>query len=137
MSTLTLTQPNTKATQHMKQTIIIDGNNFSNLEGFYAEISKAFNKPADWDLSKSLYAFNDILSGGIGAHAYKETIKLIWINSEKSQADLDFPSMLKFTDHEHFANSEIVLPQPKKIEPLFNVLVSIIQTHKHIELVLA
>jgi RNAse (barnase) inhibitor barstar len=67
-----------------KQTIIINGNCFSDLETFYDEIDKSFTKNLDWQTGHNLNAFNDLLRGGFGVYEYDEPIKLIWCNFSKS-----------------------------------------------------
>jgi RNAse (barnase) inhibitor barstar len=66
--------------------ITIDGNNFRNLNEFYAEIEK--NLCTDFKMGRNLDAFNDVLRGGFGVFEYEENIDLTWKNSEKSRKDL-------------------------------------------------
>ncbi|MHC4266475.1 MAG: barstar family protein [Planctomycetota bacterium] len=68
------------------KTIIIDGNNFSNMNEFYTEVEKNFCK--DFKMGRNLDAFVDVLSGGFGVFEYEENINLIWKNSEKSKNNL-------------------------------------------------
>ena len=42
--------------------IIIDGNNFSDLEGFYCEIDKVLTRNLTWETGHNFAAFNDLLS---------------------------------------------------------------------------
>ena len=58
----------------------IDGNNFSDLEGFYNEIDKILTKDLNWKTGHNLDAYNDLLRGGFGVHEYEEPIVLRWIN---------------------------------------------------------
>ena len=97
-----------------RKTIIINGNNFSTLEGFYAEIDKVLTKGLDWKTGHNLNAFNDLLRGGFGIHEYEEPIKLIWQKSDKSKADLN--TLMEG-------------------ETIYEILVSIIKEHHHIELI--
>ena len=83
----------------MKQ-IVIDGNNFSDIEGFYCEMDKLLTRDLTWKTGHNLNAFNDLLRGGFGFHEYGEKLSITWINAGKSRADLG--------------------------EELFNILVSII-----------
>ncbi|MNY49816.1 Barstar (barnase inhibitor) [compost metagenome] len=71
-----------------KKTIIINGENFSELETFYTETDKVLSKNLDWQTGHNLDAFSDLLEGGFGVHEYKEPIKLIWKDFSKSQLDL-------------------------------------------------
>lgn len=71
------------------QVLIIDGNNFSNIELFYSsEIDRVFTKDIDCNTGHNLDAFNDILCGGFGVFKYDERIKFVWKNFQKSKLDL-------------------------------------------------
>lgn len=72
----------------MEQIIVIDGNNFSNEEGFYNEADKVLTRNLDRKTGHNLNAFNDLLRGGFGVHTYEEPISLKWINFAKSQKEL-------------------------------------------------
>lgn len=72
----------------MEQIIVIDGNNFSDEEGFYKEAEKVLTKNADRKIGHNYTAFNDLLRGGFGVHASEEPISLKWVNFAKSQKDL-------------------------------------------------
>ncbi len=95
-------------------TIIIDGKNFNNMEGFYNEMDKVLTKGLDWETGHNLNAFNDLLWGGFGVHEYEEPIKIIWKNSQKSKLDLNT----------HYDG-----------KPLFQIIVDIIKEHKHIDFI--
>jgi RNAse (barnase) inhibitor barstar len=97
-----------------KKTLIIDGKNFETLEEFYSETDKVLTKGLTWDTGHNLNAFNDLLRGGFGVHEYEEPIKLIWRNSNKSKFDLI---------------------ERRENETLYEILVSIIKDHEHIEFV--
>lgn len=71
-----------------KQIIIIEGNNFSDLDGFFNEIDRVLTKNLDWQTGHNFNAFNDLLRGGFGVHDYEEPITLIWKNAGKSKNDL-------------------------------------------------
>ena len=43
-----------------KKMTVINGSHFSNLEGFYEEVSNVFMKDADWKVG-TLDGFNDVL----------------------------------------------------------------------------
>lgn len=68
--------------------LTIDGNNFSDLNGFYNEIDKILTKDLDWKTGHNLDAYNDLLRGGFGVHEYGEPIVLRWLNYEKSKREL-------------------------------------------------
>jgi len=72
----------------MEQIIVIDGNNFSDKEGFFNEADKVLTKGEHRKTGHNLDGFNDLLRGGFGVHAYEEPVSLKWINFAKSQKDL-------------------------------------------------
>ncbi|WP_033417594.1 barstar family protein [Cytophaga aurantiaca] len=72
----------------MENILVLDGNNFSDEEGFYNEVDKILTKNLDWKTGHNLNAFNDLLRGGFGVHDYEEPISLKWANYEKSKKDL-------------------------------------------------
>ena len=47
------------------KTFLLDGNNFSDMEGFYDEIDKLLTKNLQWKTGHNLNAFNDLLRGGL------------------------------------------------------------------------
>lgn len=69
------------------KTFTIDGNNFSDLEGFYDEIDKILTKDLEWKTGHNLDAYNDLLRGGFEVHD-EEPIVLKWLNYEKSKREL-------------------------------------------------
>jgi RNAse (barnase) inhibitor barstar len=71
-----------------KLKIVINGNNFSNLESFHCEIDKVLTKNLQWQTGHNLNAFNDLLWGGFGVYEYEEPIIIIWKNLKKSRVDL-------------------------------------------------
>ena len=70
------------------KTFILDGNNFTDIEGFYNEIDKLLTKNLEWKTGHNLNAFNDLLRGGFGVHEYEEPIIIRWINFNKSKKAL-------------------------------------------------
>ena len=54
-----------------KKKIIINGDNFADLESFYVEIDRVLTKDLDWETGHNLDAFNDLLRGGFGAYEYE------------------------------------------------------------------
>ena len=87
--------------------LIIDGNNFSDLESFYVEIDRVFTKDLNFQTGHNLDAFNDILCGDFGVYTYDECIKFVWKNFQKSKLDLG--------------------------EDLMSAIIEIINSHEHIE----
>jgi RNAse (barnase) inhibitor barstar len=74
-----------------KATYEIDGNDFSTLEEFYAEISRVLIPGASW--GHNLDAFNDILRGGFGTP--EEGFILRWKNSRLSRERLGYPETVQ------------------------------------------
>ncbi|MBO4580397.1 MAG: barstar family protein [Clostridiales bacterium] len=77
------------------KTIVIDGNNFSNEEGFYGEIDRLLTSGLDFKTGHNLNSFLDILRGGFGVHEYGEPLKITWINAAKSREDLGYDETLR------------------------------------------
>lgn len=71
------------------KTFILDGNNFSDKEGFFNEIDKLLTKNLTWKTGHNLDAYNDLLRGGFGVHEFGEPIIIKWINFSKSKKELD------------------------------------------------
>jgi len=70
-------------------TLIIDGNNFYDLDSFYNEIDNVFIEIIGFETGHNFDAFNDILSGGFGIFTHEDSINLIWKNFNKSKNDLN------------------------------------------------
>ena len=97
------------------KTFILDGNNFTDIEGFYNEIDKLLTKSLQWKTGHNLNAFNDLLSGGFGVHEYNEPITIRWINFDKSKENLGnelvlilLEIMLDCNDSGHDVKVEII-----------------------------
>lgn len=125
-----------------KQTIIINGDNFSDLESFYDEVDQVLTKDLDWQTGHNLDAFNDLLRGGFGVYEYEEPIKLIWNNISKSKGDLGIESTKKWyerkisenkTENQQFFNDKLKELISNKGKTLFDTIIEIITEHKHIE----
>jgi RNAse (barnase) inhibitor barstar len=72
----------------MVKSIIIDGNNFTDIETFYCEIDRVFTKDLNYKTGHNLDAFNDLLIGGFGVYEYQEPVKITWVNYSKSKEQL-------------------------------------------------
>ena len=68
--------------------LTINGDNFSDLDGFYDEIDRILTKDLDGKTGHNLNAYNDLLRGGFGVHEYEEPIVLKWLNYKKSKYEL-------------------------------------------------
>ena len=69
----------------------IDGSRFSNLEGFYVEVSRVLIPGTKW--GRNLDAFNDILRGGYGTPDGGFVLK--WKNSYLSRDRLSYPETVR------------------------------------------
>ncbi|MBW3523926.1 ribonuclease inhibitor [Chryseobacterium sp. NKUCC03_KSP] len=121
---------------HHKKMTVINGGHFSDLEGFYEEISQLFMKDEDWKIG-TLDGFDDILYG-------VET-DITWKHSQKSKEDLGFDLTKEFYENKIRQGKpfNIQLIQQKLEEliagngqTLFEVLIEIIESHQKIELIL-
>ena len=92
-----------------KQTLNINGDNFSNIETFYDEIDRVLTKGLNWKTGHNFDSFNDILRGGFGVYEFEEPITIIWTSISKSRLTLG--------------------------EKQISTLLEIITTHQHIELI--
>lgn len=119
-----------------KKMTVINGSHFSNLEGFYEEVSNVFMKDADWKVG-TLDGFNDVLYG-------IET-DITWKNSQKSKEDLGFNVTKEFYENKIRQGKpfNVQLIQQKLDElidgngqTLFEILIEIIESHKNITLIL-
>lgn len=115
---------------------VINANHFSDLIGFYDEVSQLFMKDEDWKVG-TLDGFDDILYG-------VET-DITWKNSPKSQEDLGVNATREFYENKIRQGKpfNIELIQKKldelnegKGQTLFEILVEIIESHRDIALIL-
>lgn len=121
--------------QNDKMTVI-NGSHFSNLEGFYEEVSQLFMKDEDWKVG-TLDGFNDIL--------YGVKTDITWKDSQKSKEDLGFTATKEFYENKIRIGKpfNVKLIQQKLDElidgngqTLFEILIEIIESHKNITLIL-
>ena len=119
-----------------KKMTVINGSHFSNMEGFYEEVSQLFMKDENWKVG-TLDGFNDIL--------YGVDTDIIWKNSQKSREDLGFNSTKEFYQNKIRIGKpfNVNLIQQKLDElidgngqTLFEILIEIIESHKNITLIL-
>lgn len=121
---------------HHKKMTVINGGHFSDLEGFYEEISQLFMKDEDWKVG-TLDGFDDILYG-------VET-DITWKDFQKSKEDLSFNLTKEFYENKIKQGKpfNVQLIQQKldeliagKGQTLFEILIEIIESHKNITLIL-
>lgn len=119
-----------------KKTAVINGSHFSDLIGFYEEVSRVLMEDADWKVG-TLDGFDDILYGFQG--------EIVWKESEKSKDNLGFEATKVFYENKIRKGKpfNIDLAQQKLDElmagngqTLFEILVEILKSHKNITLIL-
>ncbi len=124
--------------------IAIHGGHFSDLQGFYEEISRILMKDAGWKVG-TLDGFNDILYGGFGVFENGEEIEIIWRNHRKSKEDLGLQATREFYENKIRQgkpfNVELVAQKLDELisgegQTLFDILVEIMESHKNITLIL-
>ena len=81
------------------RTYTIDGNKFSNIEGFYDQIDAIMTKELNFKTGHNLNAFRDILYGGFGYHEHGEPFVIRWLNYQKSKEKLGDTLMLAIVDN--------------------------------------
>ncbi|MEI7487496.1 MAG: ribonuclease inhibitor [Chryseobacterium sp.] len=127
-----------------KKMTVINGSHFSNLEGFYEEVSKVLTKDTNWKV-ETLDGFNDILYGGFGIFENYDEVEIIWKDSQKSKEDLGFKTTKEFYENKIKQGKpfNVGLIQDKlnelidgKGQTLFDILIEIIEEHKNITLIL-
>ena len=119
-----------------KKMTVINGGHFSDLEGFYNEVSELFMNDEDWKVG-TLDGFDDIL--------YRIDSDITWKNSQKSKEDLGFELTKEFYENKIRQGKpfNVKLIQQKlgdlmdgKGQTLFEILVEIIESHQNITLIL-
>ena len=121
---------------HKKKMTVINGGHFSDLNGFYKEVSELFMKDEDWKVG-TLDGFDDIL--------YGVDSDITWKNSQKSREDLGFDLTKEFYENKIRIGKpfNVDLIQRKlgdlmdgKGQTLFEILIEIIESHQNIKLIL-
>lgn len=121
---------------HHNKMTVINGGHFSDLEGFYEEISQLFMKDEDWKVG-TLDGFDDILYG-------VET-DITWKDSQKSKEDLGFDLTKEFYENKIRQgkpfNVQLIQQKLEELiagngQTLFEILIEIIEWHKNITLIL-
>jgi|SRR5690606_10586879 len=68
--------------------LTLDGNNFSDMEGFYKSAYAILTKDLDWIVAHNFDALHDILYGGFGVYTPQDHVTLKWFRFSKSMRDL-------------------------------------------------
>lgn len=115
--------------------IVIDGNNFSDMEGFYDEVKNKFTRNYDDYVGRNLNAFNDLLRGGFGVFDYGTPITIKWLNADKSKNDLGYAAtILQYEkalakcpdENKPFIQEKIDMAKANEGQTLFDIIVDII-----------
>jgi RNAse (barnase) inhibitor barstar len=126
------------------KTLVINGNNFSDLQSFYDETVNVLTVDFADKFGRNMNAFDDILLGGFRKFEYQETINLIWKNAEKSKKDLGWPETIKYIEDKlkkcHPSNiksieNDLKLAKEGKGQTLFEIIVDRIKKQKHIQFI--
>lgn len=126
--------------------LTINGNNFSDFDGFYDEVERNLTKGLSWKIGRNLNAYNDVLRGGFGVHEYFEPFTLTWINSAKSEIDFGRQATIAYLEKilttchpENIAAVQEDLEHAKAgtYPTIFEDIVQITKSHEHINFVLA
>ena len=95
--------------QEERREIVIDGEKFSTLGGFYACVSDLLGSPGEKPI-RSLDALNDLLRGGFGKTEAGESLCIRWLSSDKSRQDLGYDATAayyeKLLERAHPSNRE-------------------------------
>lgn len=122
--------------KNKRESAVINGSRFSDLSGFYEEVSQVLMKDEDWKVG-TLDGFDDILYGFKG--------EMIWIDSQKSKEDLGLEATIKFYEIKisqgkpfniNFARQKLDDLIAGNGQTLYDILIEIIESHKNINLVL-
>ena len=124
--------------------IVINGNQFSDLNGFYEEVSEKLMKDEDWKVG-TLDGLNDILYGVPETFKSKGKVEIIWKNSEKSKEDLGFETTLIFLENKLKIgkpyNVKLISEQKEDLlsgkgQTLFEIIIEIFESHPKIKFIL-
>ncbi len=123
----------------MQPVITIPGSRFSDMEGFYTTIYGLMNLYEDWTPSHNLDALNDMLYSGFGT----EPVRIVWEGSDKSKAALGVEATRAFYQQKinqgkpynvGWAQEQLDALLSGKGQTLFDIIVEILNSHKHIKL---
>ena len=84
-----------KTPEDGRREIVLDGEDFSDLQGFYKEVSRLLGAP-DEEPVRGMDAFNDLLRGGFGDVKAGESLRIVWKNADKSRADLGYEAAAEY-----------------------------------------
>jgi|SRR3989338_2760875 len=120
-----------------KKTIVIEGNNFKDFNGFYDEIGLKFNCKG-W-LGKNLVAFDELL------YLHTGPVVVKWMSSNKSKNDLGYAETIEYyknnlvkvhRNNKKAAVEKLELAKNNEGKTLFEEVMSVFKNHPNIELLL-
>ena len=121
----------------MIKKVIIDGDQFTDMDGFYSYIYSLMALYPDWYPGYNLDALNDMLYSGFGT----EEVRLIWKNAQKSMNELGIIATKEFyqkkIDHGAPYNVEWATEKIRELErgegeTLFEIILSIFGDHNNL-----
>jgi len=128
-----------------KKIVVINGNNFHNIEGFYLELDRVLKKNPIFSTNHNLDALRDLFRGGFGAYDYGEDVIIVWENSEKSRGDLGYYETIEHYENlltkslpsnRNKINSYLDNARRGKGDTLFNIINKIIKDQGNVDLLL-
>lgn len=78
-----------------RRTLVIDGANFSTMDGLFREFNRLFDVGPD-DVVRGLDGLNDLLGGGIGNAPAGARFHIRWLHAEKSREDLGYGATVMY-----------------------------------------
>lgn len=126
------------------KTFVIEGSKIKNMSTFYDEIEHSFLQNINFIMGRNLDAFDDILWGGY-SFGESEKIKVIWKDMDKSRKALGYKETVNYLNHiikgvassnKAFFKTEIENAKAEKGYTMFDRIINIFNSHKHIDLIL-
>lgn len=124
--------------------LILDGKDFSDLEGFYETAYDILTKDLDWIVAHNFDALHDILYGGFGVYAPQDNVTLKWFRFSKSVKDLgrehsiayyrERAAVLSGSRAQYFNDKASDLEKGEG-QTLIETILEILSQHKNIELI--
>ena len=90
--------PRRSAERPPRREIVLDGENFSDLDGFYEEIARAFDLDED-SAVHNMDALNDLLRGGTDGNEGSAALLIRWLHSAKSEKDLGWEETIRYYEN--------------------------------------
>jgi RNAse (barnase) inhibitor barstar len=126
-----------------KKKIIIDGDDFSDPDGFYEEMNRLFMKGVDWRMGHSLDALNDVLYGGFGVYEPGEPVLVLWrkvsgsrkvLGTEETKRNYQMKIDQGYPYNVTLFKQKLAAIEDGTGPTLFDIIIEIFRDHKNIEL---